>query len=477
MVPKIARVLAAFVVLGAAGLAAAPSALASDPSTIVASGAYHRTISMGAGKAVIVTLPRDATEVFVGDPKVANAVVRSARKIYLVGVGAGQTTIFANDAAGRQIATIDVNIGRDVGSLQELLAVALPGSAIRARTVADTIILTGEARSAADVQKAMDIAQGYAKMTLNSKGVNAPTQVVNSVAIRGQDQVTLKVVVAEVQRDVLKQFGVSLTGGGNGVFQIANAFSLNGTLGNASVQLGSTVGPGGASSPVGLLQAFEREGVARVLAEPTVTAISGEQAKFTAGGEVPYSAGNTCTGTGASASCNATVSYKNYGVTLNFTPLVLSSGRVQLHVATEVSDIDTSRSFTIGGSAVPAFVTRKNETTVELPSGGSIVSAGLIQEKSAQAINGFPGLMNLPVLGALFRSRDFQRHESELMIVVTPYLVHAVAQSDLPRPDQGFRDATDPQTILLGRVNQLYSTRSNPQIVDALRGRFGFVNE
>ena len=228
------------------------------------------------------------------------------------------------------------------------------------------------------------------------------------------------------------------------------------------------------------MQAYERYGVSRVLAEPTVTAVSGETAKFTAGGEIPVPQNSTCTPTvvpGIQPTCTVGVAFKPYGVTLNMTPVVLSAGRILLRLATEVTEIDPTQTVIIANIAVPAFRTRKNETSVELPSGGSLATAGLITNNSRQAINGLPGLINLPILGALFRSRDYQRQETELLIVVTPYLARSSAPNEITRPDDGFADSSDPQAWLLGRVNRLYSTRSNPEAVQNLRGRFGFIQD
>jgi pilus assembly protein CpaC len=164
-------------------------------------------------------------------------------------------------------------------------------------------------------------------------------------------------------------------------------------------------------------------------------------------------------------------------VTLNFTPVVLASGRISLRIATEVAEIDPATSANINGETVPGFRTRRHDTTVELPTGGSIATAGLIQSMSNQAINGTPGAMNLPILGALFRSRDYQRQETELMIVVTPYIAKSVPASALARPDDNFADATDPQAWLLGRVNRLYSTTNNPEAVRHFSGRVGFIHD
>ena len=431
--------------------------------------AMHQRLSMGVGKSVIVDLPRDASEIFVGNPAVANAVVRSARKLYVIGMANGQTTIFAMDAAGAQIAKIDINIGRDVGELQRILTAAIPDSNIVARTVEEAIILTGEVPTAGDAQKAMDIAAGFLKVDGAGDGATVG-RLVNSLIVRGRDQVMLKVTITEVQRQVLKQLGVSRIGasGGWGVLEIQNSF---GSPPPSSLSLT------GAKKLDVTLQAFERYGVARVLAEPTVTAVSGESAKFMAGGEVPISGGVSCTQNPAGQqSCAPSVNFKSYGISLNFTPVVLAEGRILLRVATEVTEVDPTQSLSIGnGASVPGFRTRRNETSVELPSGGSIVSAGLIQVRSTQAISGVPGLMNLPILGAAFRSRNFQREESELLVIVTPYIAKASSPSQIARPDDGFAEASDPQGWFLGRVNQIYATRDNAQAVQRLRGRYGFI--
>jgi pilus assembly protein CpaC len=204
-----------------------------------------------------------------------------------------------------------------------------------------------------------------------------------------------------------------------------------------------------------------------------VTAVSGESAKFLAGGTIPISNGETCSG----GVCVLSFIQQPYGVTLNFTPVVLSPNRIQLHIGTEVTDIDTSTQITVAETSIPGFRTRKNETTVELPSGGSIVSAGLISSRTQQAINGVPGLMNLPVLGSLFRSRDYLRDETELLIVVTPYIVHAIDPQEAVRPDANFNEASDPQAWLLGRVNRIYSSSGALQPMPGYSGRVGFITD
>jgi len=425
-----------------------------------------RRINIGVGKSIILDLPRDATEIFVGNPKVANAVVRSSRKIYIIGMEGGQTSLFALDAAGRQMAALEISIGRDIGELDAILRTAMPKNAIALRTVNDTIILTGSVDTARDAQQAVEIASAF----LGNAGGGQTGKIVNSLTIRGQDQVMVKVTIAEVRRTVLKQLGVSsLVASGNwGELNLANAFGL-GAAPNSSLKAAGHVAT--------TLQALERYGVARILAEPAVTAVSGESAKFTAGGEMPVPTGQNCTldPTTNRSVCTASVAFRPYGVTLNFTPVVLAEGRILLRVATEVTEVDPSQSINYGNTPVYGFLTRKNETTVELPSGASIASAGLIQVRSKQVLNGLPGLMNLPVLGSIFRSRDYQREESELMIIITPVIARPTMQGDIKKPTDHLVDASDPQALFLGRVNETYATGETR--IGQLRGRVGFIND
>ena len=477
---------------------AAPSIVwAADSGAIRMSGASDpaaRSLQLGVGKSVIVDLPEEAGEIYVGDPKIANAIVRSARRVYVSGVANGQTSIFALARDGRRIATIEVSVGRDVGELSALLNAAIPNNDIHVRTVADKIILTGSVASAEEAQKALDIASGFvndsaAPSTAGAGSVSisvgaggagssgpgasasgAGGKVINSLTIRGLDQVSLRVTVAEIRREIIKQLGVSMSGAGpNGSFTLENPFAINGAVATSEAMLNWVKGGQSFSAT---LQAFERQGVAHTLAEPTVTAVSGESAKFLAGGTIPIL---------NNVQCNPTCQYgfiqQPYGVTLNFTPVVLSQGRIQLRIATEVTDVDYSTQVTYSGISIPGFRTRNNTTTVELPSGGSIASAGLISTQTQQAVNGLPALMNVPVLGALFRSRDYQRNETELMIVVTPYIVHAIDPNQIVRPDQNFQDASDPQTWFLGRVNRIYSTSESLQPMPGYAGKIGFITQ
>jgi pilus assembly protein CpaC len=227
------------------------------------------------------------------------------------------------------------------------------------------------------------------------------------------------------------------------------------------------------------MRAMESAGVVRTLAEPNLTAISGESATFISGGEFPIPTGVTCqtTTAGAIGNCVQTVSYKKFGISLNFTPVVLTEGRISLRVMTEVSEVSTENSLTggAGGTTIPSIKTRRAETTLEIPSGGSMAMAGLIQEQTKQAVNGMPGLDQLPILGQLFRSQDYVNHETELMVLVTPYVVRAVAQKELSRADDGFAPASDSQSALLAQISRIYGVAARVDPVGRYQANFGFI--
>jgi pilus assembly protein CpaC len=337
-------------------------------------------------------------------------------------------------------------------------------------------MLTGSAASQAESQQAFDLASRLAGDSASN------SKVINGITVRDRDQVMLKVTVAEVARSVIKQLGIDLSGSlssGQAVLSNANPFPVVG-----QPLVGGNLISGSYRGVTATLRAMERAGVIRTLAEPNLTAISGETANFLAGGEFPLPAGFSCS-PGTPPQCSTQVQFKKFGVGLNFTPVVLSEGRISLKVLTEVSELSNENSLTLTQpvsttqnivQTIPSIKTRRAETTVEIPSGGSLAMAGMIQEQTKQQLNGIPGLMNLPVLGALFKSRDYTNSQTELMVLVTPYIVRAVAQKDLSRPDDGYADASDAATSLLGRFNRLYGTpgQDNPQD-KSYRGNVGFI--
>jgi pilus assembly protein CpaC len=440
---------------------------------IAASEGTSRFIPLGIGKSVAIDLPADIKDVLVADPKIANAVVRSSRRVYMIGVAVGQTNIFFFDADGKQIAGFDIAVTRDLNGVRAALKQSMPDSDIHIEGVGtEGVMLSGTAASAAESQHAFEIA---------ARLVGGETKVVNGLAVRGRDQVLLKVTVAEVRRDVIKQLGIDLSGSinyGTAVvnFNSTNPFSVTGQ------PLADSFIRGNFPSVNATLRAMERAGVIRTLAEPNLTAISGETATFVAGGEFPIPNGLSCDTTRSPPICQPQITFKKFGVSLVFTPVVLSEGRISLKVMTEVSDLSTENAMTLqvagsGSLTVPSIQTRRADTVVEIPSGGSLAMAGMIQEQTKQAINGLPGLQQVPVLGTLFRSRDYVNHQSELMVIVTPYVVRAVAQKQLSKPDDGFADPTDPQTIFLGSLNRVYGVAGKS---DTLRGnnyhgKYGFI--
>lgn len=415
-----------------------------------------RKVDLGLGKSLIVDLARDAKEVFVANPGVANAVVRGTRKVFVIATGVGQTSIFFMDGAGAQIGAIDINVQRDVNPIKDAIESALPGAEIQVRQLNKGLMLTGTVASAEDAAQAATIAAKFLDGKMD--------MIADSITIRGRDQVMLRVQVAEVQRQVLKQLGINLTASTSFMrLSSDNPLPLNQqALSDGFIRFNNNA----------TLRAFERTGVLRTLAEPTLTAISGESAKFLAGGEIPVLTGSDIDDNGR---VRRSYIYKPIGVSLNFTPVVLTEGRISLRVSTEVTDVDYQYSATSDGGTIPAFKVRRAETTVELPSGGTLAMAGMIQDQMRQVTNGMPGLMNLPILGSLFRSRDYQRNETELMILVTPYMAKAVDRKDVSLPTDGFVDASDPSAWLLGRVNRVYGAKGKPRPPGAQNGKYGFI--
>src|SRR5581483_8312889 len=306
--------------------------------------------------------------------------------------------------------------------------------------------------------------------------------------VRGRDQVMLKVTLAEVDRDLFKNLAFNLAGSLNYGTAVVN-FNTNNPF-TASGQAPANTISGGFKSITATLQAMDQAGIIHTLAEPNLTAISGETATFVAGGEFPVLNGFSCSSAtpgSTTSTCHPSIDFKKFGVSLNFTPVVLSEGRISLKVMTEVSDLSTQNALTIavpgttpntpGSSAtIPSIRTRRAETTVEIPSGGALAMAGMIQDQTKQSVNGLPGLMELPILGPLFKSRDYINQRTELLVLVTPYVVRAVAQKDLSRPDDGFADPSDPATILLGRLNRIYGVGANPEpTADTYHGKYGFI--
>jgi pilus assembly protein CpaC len=470
--------------LGASLAGGPPVDEASTQSIAVAASDFgSRAVALGVGKSVVIDLPRDIKDVLVADPTIANAVVRSSRRAYIIGIKIGQTNVFFFDAEGKQIAGFDFAVTRDLNGIRAAIRQVLPDADVRVEGIGDGIILSGAVSSQAESQQAFDIATRLLGIS-SSEAAAAGGKIVNAIVVRGRDQIMLKVTVAEVERDLIKQLGVNLSGSfGTGTavvnFNNTNPFTAYGQSLSGSSVAATWKGL------TGTLQAMEQAGVIHTLAEPNLTAISGEEANFFAGGEFPVLTGYSCsaasTTPGAATTCQPSIEFKKFGVELNFRPVVLSEGRISLNVLTVVSDLSTQDSIVITApgtsntTTVPSIRTRSAKTTVEIPSGGSLAMAGMIQNSTRHNINGFPGLMELPILGPLFKSNDYINQQTELMVLVTPYVVRAVAQKDLSRPDDGFADASDPAQVLLGRFNRIYGVGGIPDPPQGYRGKYGFI--
>lgn len=458
--------LTAMTVLAFIGMS--PTASATDYPTPNSSQAGMKFLPLGIGKSVVIDLPRDVKDVLVADPRIANAVVRSAQRAYIIGVTVGQTNVFFFDAEGQQIAGYDIAVKRDLNGIRAAIKQSFPGADVQVEGVGEGVIVTGSVSSSTEAQQIGEIA---ARLVGNANGV------VNSIVIRGRDQVMLKVTVAELQRDIIKQLGIDINGSLNYGTAVLNFNNMNPFPVNGGPLVASNAITGSMKSVSATLRAMERAGVARLLAEPNLTAISGEAATFIAGGEFPVPSGYTCDP--QTRVCNTQITFKKFGISLNFTPVVMSEGRISLRVMNEVSELSQDNSLTLtqlGSSlTIPSVKTRRAETTLEIPSGGSMALAGLIHEQTKQQINGLPGLMQLPVLGTLFKSRDFINRQSELVIIVTPYVVRAVSQKELSRPDDGFTDAADPSTVLLSNFNKIYGAPGAVRSRETYRGKHGFI--
>jgi pilus assembly protein CpaC len=506
-------------------------------------GAQSASLVLPYGKSAIIDLPADARDILISNPAIADATVRTARRAYVIGRQLGQTNIFFFDAQGRQIANVEIRVEPDVGPLNDILRRHTPDANITAEAVNGTIVLSGSARSAGEADRARLLATQYIT-TSGATGAGSATsadRVVNLVQVQGSEQVLVRVRVVEMSRTLVRQLGINtnyeelinqLVGEDNFVdIATRNGFSISGSaLGGLAASGGvaqnilrpnsytypsGTVDPSVTPGQAGVggyefdpvtgettygpatvtsarrtdasIEAFERAGLLRVLAEPNLTAISGEAARFLAGGEFPVPV--------SSEDGQISVEFKPFGVGLAFTPVVLSGGRISLKVATEVSELTSEGAISTGdtpirnadgtttvirGITIPALQVRRAETTLEMSSGSSIVLAGLIQERTRHALEGVPGVMNTPVIGSLFRSRDFVNNETELVIIVTPYLVRPTSPENLRTPADGYMNPSEGESLLSGRLNSIYrparganGTRENA----SLQGPHGHVIE
>ncbi|MBP0440565.1 type II and III secretion system protein family protein [Tianweitania sediminis] len=497
-----------------------PGAALAQSGKFVGTGYASRgdVIKLGLNKSFVLELPSDAYDILVANPAVADAVTRTARRIYLFGKSVGQTNVIVFGPNGEQIGNYDIAVERDVAGLEGYLERFIPGSDITVELLNDNVVLTGTVDTPLDAARAAQLAQifvtggeattgQYAQTAAAASDgggvdINNPdserqqSRIVNLIQIVGEDQVTLKVTVAEVSRSVMKQLGVNLLAGDN-----SNGFTW-GALSESSYGLGKQLSPSGVGFGTslidGYIQAMEQAGVMKTLAEPTLTAVSGEQATFRVGGEFNIVNGRDSTVSLDNQTGQTTYEIEKieYGIGLEFKPTVLSPGRISLKVRTSVSEPTSEGSVNLEagpsrrpgrfesyldprvnmmGTNMISIRKRLADTTIELPSGGSMMIAGLVRDDVRQVAAGLPGLSKIPVLGALFRSKDFVRNETELVIIVTPYLSRPVARNELAKPDDNFNPASDGGSFILNKVNRVYGTMKTDLPNGRYHGVVGYI--
>jgi pilus assembly protein CpaC len=462
----------------------------------------NRPVYLGLNKSMVIELPRPAGDVLVSNPQIADAVLRTSTRLYLIGMQLGQANVFLFDNNGAQIASFDIYVEADLSVLNQLLAEAIPHGFVRADAINGSIVLRGQVASASDSGRAEEVTKrmiaamptSVTQSSMTATGGTGTTDtfdpqsgpgIVNLLTITGEEQVALRVQIAEVQRQVVKQLGINvkaLIDAGDFGF----GTNLTGPLGVVSSGVGispitfpfnSATTPGelgfgwtnGEDTVQATLDALEETRMLKTLAEPTLTAVSGETANFLAGGEFPVPV--------SGSDGEIEVQFKQFGVNLAFTPVVLAAGRIALKVRTEVSDISATGAVSLpltptSTVTIPAVSVRRAETSIELPSGGAFVIAGLIQDNTRRAVSGFPWLQRLPILGSLFSSKDFLNDQTELVMIVTPYLVKPAAPQQLTRPDQNLMMATDAEAYFLNRITRVYGRASS--VPAGAAGHVGF---
>jgi pilus assembly protein CpaC len=443
-------------------IALGTSATIAIPTAAYAQASAGKTIVLSIGRGQQVNLGSAITDVVVSDPAIADVEVKSGKQLYILGKGPGETTIYATDASGRTVYQATVRVGTNLDSVGQMLGLAMPEADIQVTTMNGVVLLTGTVAQPSDAAEAEGLVKAF---------TGANTQVISRLKNATPLQINLQVRVAEVSRTLAKEITGNLRGANQGVDSAGQPYFFG--LGRGrDISAGGTVTlPAGVNTIAGIGRLFgidveaafdlsERSGLTSTLANPNLTTVSGETAEFLAGGSFPI----------VTSSNNGTsVEYKTYGVNLTYTPIVLSDGRISLRVRSEVSDISSQGAIRIGGLEIPATTTRMAETTVELGSGQSMMIAGLLSNQLSSSIDKMPGAGDIPVLGALFKSNGWRRNETELMIVITPYLVKPVSDSQIVLPTDGLHSVNDLERVIMGKVteNKGEKTRPMPTIAPA----------
>ena len=458
--------------LAAAATFSAPAPTDAAPKVVHPTGA---ALQLSVSKGAILRLDRPIANIFVADPKIADIQVKSPTVIYVVGKAIGETTLFAVDREDSILINSRVEVSEDPDRLKRAMQEANPDTPVQPTPLDESVVLSGTVRSAAEAEDARRIAATV---------VPKDAHVVSNMKVDAPNQVNLRVRVAEVSRNVFKTLGVDwrnvfgttnkLIGFSTGapVLDATGAFLTKAPISSPSGAISGTLNNivgrihNGRVSVDGMIDLLEQQGLVNVLAEPNLTAVSGKPASFLAGGEFPVPVPQASTGTVPTI----TVEYKKFGVSLKFVATILAHDRISLDVEPEVSQLTSTGAVQISGITIPALTTRRAQTTVELGSGESFAIAGLLQNDVLQQVAKVPWLGDVPILGGLFRSTQFERDESELVIIVTPYIVKPVAVAQLPLPTDNFQAPTDAARVLHGQMNGPPPARAEP----APAGTLGF---
>jgi len=386
-------------------------------------------------KGRLLRLDQVPATVFLADPNIADLQFKSSKLVYVIGKATGETSLFALDRQERVLLNRKIVVGYDLQQLNASIETLIPNSAVKASMVNSTLVLDGVVSSPAEAEQVREVAKSFI-----GKGAN----LLNRLSVAMPNQLSLKVTIAEVSRSITKEFGIEL--GVNGGSIGFNTFTLSSIQSAIDATVSQTIG---GSTVSGLIQALEAEGLATVLAEPNLTAVSGETASFLAGGEFPVPGEVKQTSENAdTVSGKQTIEFKPFGVSLAFTPTILSQSRISMKVRPEVSQLGTAE-VVIDGEPFQTISTRRAETTVELGDGQSMVIAGLLQRNTNLDATKVPGLADIPILGALFKSDKFKRNETELLIVVTPYIVRPT-NDRIALPTDGHQQPSDYERIMWG---------------------------
>ena len=448
-----------------AALAFVPPAMSGAEVLRVVQGTASQALEVPMNRAVVLESDVSFAELSIANPGIADISTLSDRSIYVLGKTPGRTTLTLLSAEGTLITNVEVQVTTDVAEFKERLNQILPGEKIEVRTANDGIVLSGTVSSTAKLARALDLAQRY-----------APDRVSNLMTVGGTQQVMLKVRFAEMQRSVAKNLSSSIAiGGTNESVETGTWLSGSNALGrdvvtrqgvNSAALLGFTTG----SLQIGiLLEALESKGVVRTLAEPNLTALSGQEASFLAGGEYPVPVSDDGT---------ITVEYKPFGVEMKFTPTVVDGDLINLQIAAAVSSLDGSVTQESNGIQLAAFKRRETQTTVEMRDGESFAIAGLLQDDFRDLNGQVPWLGDIPILGTLFRSVEYQRAQSELVIIVTPHLVTPTRGEALALPTDRVRLPTEAELFLFGEVGKAATTGAAGEVArQDFTGSYGYVME